>query len=158
MAIKIPGKLRADDLGELIELVKGKSVLQLGCYCGRALLTVARHARRVWVLDDFRYPDGIEGIVEELKSNVDRYASDESRIDLLYGTADGWTIPPGSEDVQHGEVDVIYRDADRPPGSEDRDQNLALGFFRGRSGVYAWHGQDGRLCWLELEPVPVEVN
>lgn len=156
--MKIPGKLREEDLPQLVDLVRGKGVLMLGCYCGRALTVVARHARRVWVLDDFRYFWDTGGIVEELKANVDRCVPEEARIDLLYGTVGSWGVPSGADDLDPSEVEVVYRDADRRGSADGDDGAFALGVLRGRGGVYAWHGDDGGLKWLRVDPVPVEVN
>lgn len=153
---KIPGKLRAEDLPQLAELVEDKNVLQLGCYCGRGLVALSRHAKKVWVLEDFRYPDGVEGIVAELKCNVDRYAPEDSIINLLRGDAESWAVPEGSE--QLGAVDVVYRDANRGRLSEELDQRLALGLLKRYGGVYAWHNEDRELKWLQVQPVPVEAN
>lgn len=159
MSTKIPGRLQVEDLARLLDLVEGKAVLMLGCYCGRGLVTVARHARRVWVLEDFQsYPDGVEGVVAELKANVDRNVPEEKRIDLLYGTAAGWAVPFGSEQLRKEEVQVVYRDANRPSSHEESDQAFAAGLLREQGGIFAWHSEDGALRWLEVQPVPVEVN
>lgn len=155
---KIPGKLKQEDLAQLLELVTDKTVLQLGCYCGRGLIAVARHAKRVWVLDDFQYSGGMEAILEELKSNISRCVPEEARIDLLYGTPDRWGTPSGAEELQPAEVEVIYRDANRPFASEAEDQRLAMGILLSKGGTYAWHDGNYDLRWLVVEPVPVEVN
>ena len=154
----IPGRLNLEDIDQLIELVSGRAVFQLGCYCGRGLVILAQHARRVWVLDDFKYPNqSTGGISEELKSNVDRLAPPESKINLLYGTADGWVVPEGSEDLDQGDIRVVYRDANRPESYREADEKLVVSLLR-HGGVYAWHDEDGDLKWLKVEPVPVEVN
>ena len=155
---KIPGKLKAEDYSQLIELVEDRTVLQLGCYCGRGLVALAGHARRVWVLDDFKYQDGIEGVVEELKANVNRHAPEDARIDLLYGTPEGWSVPFDSEDLESDKIEVVYRDADRRGQVEDIDQRLAMGLLKRCGGIYAWHDKNHNLKWLRVDPVPVEVN
>ena len=155
---KIPGKLKAEDIPQLIELVDGKCVLCLGCYCGRGLITLARHARKVWVLDDFKYPGGIEGVVAELKSNIDRHVPDDKEVNLLHGTPASWGVPPGSEDLCLEEVEVVYRDANRSGTEEEQDMAFALVVLKGRGGVFAWHNTDHDLKWLQINPVPVETN
>lgn len=154
----IPGKLLSEDVGQLLELVDGKKVLMLGCYCGRALVEVALRAERTWVLEDFRYPGGSEAVMRELGSNVDRNVPEERPVHLLRGDAEGWAVPFGSEDLPQDGVDVIYRDANRRPQIEDLDQRLAMGLLRRRGGLYLWHDEEYRLKWLEVQPVPVEVN
>jgi len=148
---KIPGKLKEEDLDQLIELVKDKAVLMLGCYCGRALVEVAKHARRVWVLDNFKYPGGVEGVVEELKANVDRHVPEDKRIDLLYGTPDSWGVPPGSEDLRKEEVEVVYQDADRD--SPLSDAKFVWEILHRNRGIYAWHTSQGNLLWAVFDPV-----
>ena len=155
---KIPGRLHQNDTLQLAELVDGKCVLQLGCYCGRGLLVVANVAVKTWVLDDFVYPGGVEGVVEELKANVNRLADLDDVIYLLYGTVDNWAIPLGSEPLQPERIEVVYRDANRPAKERERDERFALGVLHGRKGIYAWHDEDHNLRWLKIEPVPVEVN
>ena len=154
---KIPGKLKIEDTPQLIELVEDKCVLCLGCYCGRGLITLAKHARKVWVLEDFKYLSGIEGVVEELKSNVNRLVTEDTEINLLYGTAESWAVPFGSEDLQTEEVDMVYRDANRPEGYRDVDECMTMVILR-KGGVYAWHDEEYNLRWLQVQPVPVEVN
>ena len=117
------------------------------------------------MLDDFKYQDGIEGVVEELKSNVNRCAPEDAKIHLLYGTPESWAVPFGSEDLQSDEIGVVYRDADRCAGTSSRsdsdkeqDQRLAYDVLRRRGGVYAWHDGNYDLKWLQVQPVPVEVN
>lgn len=153
----IPGRLKAEDAPELAALVAGKGVLQLGCYCGKALVEVAKHASVLWVLDDFRYPGGIAGVGEELMTNVDREVPEHVDVNLLYGTVRGWRVPEGSADLRCEEVEVVYRDADRQ-GDEQEDGAFALHVLKGRGGLYVWHAPDGRLKWLTVQPVPVEVN
>ena len=153
----IPGKLKVEDLDQLGKLVESKCVLMLGCYCGRGLLALARHVRKVWVLDDFKYPGGIEGIVEELKSNVNRSAPEDAEINLLYGSTESWAVPFGSEDLRTEEVDMVYRDANRPEGYRDVDECMAMVLLR-KGGIYAWHDKEHNLKWLQVQPVPVEVN
>ena len=155
---RIPGSLKAEDSKQLVDLVEGKNVLQLGCYCGRATVVLSRHAAKVWVLEDFFHPEGIVGVTDELKANIDRYAPEESAIYLLHGTADNWTVPEGSEDLQPGTVDVVYRDANRSESTREADDNLALLFLQRTGGVYAWHNDKHELKWLQIQPVPVEVN
>lgn len=155
---KIPGNLRTDDLQQLHELVDGQTVLQLGCYCGRGLIEVAQRAAKVWVLEDFSYPGGVEGVVEELKANIERYAPSESVINLLQGTAREWSIPLGSEPLVEGEVTIVYRDANRLETEWEADEILVFSIFKSRGVVYAWHDNEHKLRWLRLDPVPVEVN
>ena len=155
---RIPGSLKAEDSKQLVDLVEGKNVLQLGCYCGRATVVLSRHAVKVWVLEDFFHSEGIVGVTEELKSNIDRYAPPESEIYLLQGTADAWSVPEGSEDLQPGMVDVVYRDANRSEKTRGADDNLALHLLQRTGGVYAWHNDKHELKWLQIQPVPVEVN
>lgn len=158
MVGKIPGRLKAEDADQLAELVQGKSVLMLGCYCGRGLITVANAAKQTWVLDDFLYPGGVEGVVEELKANVERLADEGSAIHLLHGTVNGWNVPEVSEDLRVGEIELVYRDANRREAERERDERFALALLHDRGGVYAWHDAEGRLRWLQIDPVPVEVN
>ena len=153
----IPGKLKIEDLNQLIDLVQGRCVLQLGCYCGRGTLVLARHARKTWVLEDFNHPHGLEEIVEELKVNVERHAPEDSIINLLYGTAEGWSVPEGGEDLSAEEVEVVYRDADRQQRREEQDQGLAMCLLK-NGGIYAWHDANHDLRWLIVQPVPVEAN
>lgn len=155
---RIPGSLKDEDLGEFICLIGKKNVLQLGCYCGRATVVLSRHATKVWVLEDFFHPEGIVGVTDELKANIDRYAPEESAIYLLHGTADNWTVPEGSEDLKPGMVNVVYRDANRSERTREADDNLALRLLQRTGGVYAWHNADHDLKWLQIQPVPVEVN
>lgn len=154
----IPGKLRTEDLPQLVELICGKTVLQLGCWCGRGLVALAPQAAKVWVLESFRYPDGLECVLEELKTNVDRYVPEDRPVNLLRGDAEGWTVPPGSEDLPAEGVEVIYRDADRNVLEHPTDEALAFALLSRCGGVYAWHDEEHRLRWLKVEPVPVEVN
>lgn len=153
---KIPGRLHAKDMKPLADLADGRCVLQLGCYCGRGLLVVSDCADKTWVLDDFIYPGGIEGVVEELKSNVDRYADPDASINLLYGGVESWGTPLGADPL--GDVDVVYRDADRPSQAQELDDSFALSVLHRRGGVYAWHDKDDNLRWLRIDPMPVEVN
>ena len=155
---RIPGSLKAEDSKQLVDLVEGKNVLQLGCYCGRATVVLSRHAAKVWVLEDFPLLEGIIGVTEELKSNIGRYAPPESEIYLLQGTAGNWFVPEGSEDLQPGTVEVVYRDANRSEDSREADDNLALHLLQRTGGVYAWHNDKHELKWLQIQPVPVEVN
>lgn len=155
---KIPGKLKTEDLPQLIELVTGKSVLQLGCYCGRGTVVLARHARRTWVLDDFKHPEGLGGITEELKSNVERYFPADAAVNLLHGNGESWTVPADAPDLQPYEIGVVYRDADRREEERARDEMLAFSLLRVFGGVYAWHDDNHDLKWLVVRPVPVEVN
>lgn len=156
--MRIPGKLKAEDFERLIELVRGKTVLALGCYCGRGLLTVAEHAEKVWVLEDFKRLASVDGVVRELMVNIDRYAPEERVMNLLYGNSDRWTVPVGSEQLPEGGVDVVYRDADRSEAEWERDEQLAYVLLRNRGGVYAWHDEDHALCWLQMKPMLVTVN
>lgn len=156
--MKIPGKLKEADLSQLVELVKGRNVLQIGCYCGRATLALAKHAWATWVLEDFKYPGGVGGIVEELKANVERDAPPDSEINLLYGTSEGWAVPLGAKSLPPNVVEVVYRDANRVGLSDEADNQLALDILRRRGGVYAWHNDNHDLKWLRVDPVPVEVN
>lgn len=156
----IPGKLKAEDVPKLVELVKGKNVLQLGCYCGRGLLSVAKVAWVTWVLEDFRsYAGSVSGVADELCANVDKDVPLDVEINLLYGyPSGGWAVPDGSRDVAPGLVNVVYRDADRQEQLRDADDALALKFLRRYGGTYAWHDEGGSLRWLQVQPVPVEAN
>lgn len=153
---KVPGRLKAEDMKQLAEIADGQRVLQLGAYCGRGLIVVADVAAKVWVLDDFIYPGGIEGVVEELKANVEHLADPDSSINLLYGGVESWGTPTGSDPL--GDVDVVYRDADRPGQARELDDSFALSVLHKKGGIYAWHDKDDVLRWLKVEPVPVEVN
>ena len=155
---RIPGNLRTEDQAQLAELVLGRNVLQLGCYCGRGLLAIAQHALKVWVLEDFLYPGGMDAVIRELMDNVYRNVPEEKSINLLRGDARGWIVPVGSEDIPLGEIGLVYRDANRAPKHEESDGALAYEIMRRRGGVYAWHDEEHQLKWLKIEPVPVEVN
>ena len=154
----IPGKLKAEDLNQFLELVRDRTVLQIGCYCGRATVALARHARRTWVLENFNYAEGAEGIVEELKASIERYAPEDSEINLLYGTAEGWAVPVSGKELPQHDIEVVYRDANRVGIDDTADTRLALELLRRRGGVYAWHDPDYNLRWLQVQPLPVEVN
>ena len=154
----IPGKLRTDDFDQLIELTRGKTVLVLGCYCGRGLLTVAEHAEKVWVLEDFKRLASVDGVVRELMVNIDRHAPEERAMNLLYGNSNHWTVPVGSEQLPEDGIDVVYRDADRSEAEWERDEQLAYALLRGCGGVYAWHDADHTLQWLQMKPMLVTVN
>jgi len=154
----IPGKLKAEDLGQLLELVTDKNVLQLGCHCGRGLVAIARHAKEVWVLEDFTYTFGLDGIGQELMANVERYAPPEKEIHLLQGTPLAWVVYDESHDLRRDLIDVVYRDADRKEDTRNLDERLAYGVLRRYGGIYAWHDKERDLKWLRVEPVNVEVN
>lgn len=154
----IPGKLRTEDIDQLVELVKDKCVFQLGCYCGRGTLVLAQHAAKVWVLEDFKHPEGVEGVIAELISNINRYAPEDKVINLLYGNAESWVVSPGSEDLQYDSVDVVYRDSNRSELERDNDEQLALALLKRYGGVYIWHNENRSLKWLQVQPTPVEVN
>ena len=154
----IPGKLRAEDFKQLGRLVKNRVVFVLGCYCGRGLLTVAEHAERVWVLEDFKRLASVDGVVRELMANIDRHAPEEKVINLLYGNSSHWTVPVGSEQLPEDGVDVVYRDADRSESEWECDEQLAYALLRNRGGVYAWHDGEYKLQWLQIKPMLVTVN
>lgn len=153
----IPGKLKAEDVAQLVTLVRGKGVLQLGCYCGKGLVEISKYANKIWVLDDFRYPGSVDGVAGELMANVDRDVPEDAEVNLLYGTIRGWGVPEGSTDLCNEEIGVIYRDADRTT-NEEEDGAFAMEVLKGRGGVYLWHAPEGSLKWLTVKPVPVEVN
>lgn len=154
----IPGSLRTEDAGKLSELVNGKNVLQFGCYCGRALVVLARSAWATWVLEDFLRPEGRDGAVGELRANADRYFPEDAEVNLIYSpTPDTWVFPDGSRDLPEGGVDVVYRDADRWEDMREQDDLLAHELLA-RGGVYVWHDEERKLRWLQIEPTPAEVD
>jgi hypothetical protein len=136
--------LTQQDADELIKLAKDRNVVQIGAYCGRATIALAQVAKRLWVLEDFRYPGGTDAVVEELKRNVKEAGVDE-RISFLYG--DGLAFKPFN-DLPH-DVALVYRDANRLSEHEENDQLLALNLLGTDGGVYAWHGEAG-FKWMRV--------
>lgn len=155
---KIPGKLKEADTGQLSAIVNGKNVLMLGCYCGRALVTVAKYSWATWVLSDFHGREGTEGVVGELRANADRYLPPDAEVNLIHDHSPGvWVYPDGSRELPTDGVEVVYRDADRRDETRELDDALAIQHLKS-GGVYAWHDANGDLKWLKIEPAPAEVR
>lgn len=158
MSTKIPGKFKEQDTGQLSLLVSGKNVLMLGCYCGRALVIVAKYAWATWVLTDFHGREGAEGVVGELMANADRYFPEDAEVNLIRDHSPGvWVYPDGARELPEDGVEVVYRDADRRDETRELDDVLAFQHLK-QGGVYAWHDADGNLKWLEVKAAPQEVK
>lgn len=150
---KIPGKFKEADTGQLASLVSGRNVLMLGCYCGRALVLVAKYAWATWVVDDYSQ---LEGVSWELMANADRYFPADAEVNLIHDLSPGvWIHPEGSRQLPETGVEVVYRDADRREESRELDDLVAKQFLEQRGGVYAWHDDNGDLKWLNVEPMSV---
>lgn len=155
---KIPGRLKEGDVASLAALANGKNVLQIGCYCGRSLVEVARVAWATWVLHDFHRQEGVEGVTQELKANTERLLDPDADVNLIHDVSPGvWVFPDGSRELPADGVDLVYRDANRREETRELDDILAVQFLK-QGGVYAWHDANGDLKWLKVEPTPTEVN
>lgn len=64
----VRGWLNDDEGRCLAKYAQGKRVLEVGSYCGRSTIWMARVARRVYAIDTWQ-----EGTKDEFLSNLDRY-------------------------------------------------------------------------------------
>lgn len=112
-ANEIPGWLSDVEGNSLEQLADGKDVLEIGSYCGRSTVRLAKSARSVLTVDTFDgrcVPDN-RGTLAALKANLEKYGV-SGKVEIFVGESS--TLPDA------GPFDLAFID-----GSHDRQSVLA---------------------------------
>lgn len=136
----IPGSLTEKEAVTLSDWCKDRLVLQIGCYCGKGLVVVAKAAKHVWVMDSFlHYPGGLSTIPGEAMASV-KAAGEEinAKIDLL-SLPDPEMLEAIRGDPAYPEFDTVYVDADWP--DQEGAQKWAMDNAKG--GIVIYHHNGG---------------
>lgn len=75
-----------DELTELVRLAEGRSVLEIGTWCGRTAIPMAKVAQEVWCLDHFQgdKDTGFKDVLPEFRANCARHGV-RDKMRLLVG-------------------------------------------------------------------------
>lgn len=126
--LDIEGWLRPSEGKLLAEIATGKRVLEIGSYCGRSTVCMARTAEHVTAVDYFdgRGTPQPKGTLETFKANIERY-----------GVADKVTVA-SPEDHFTGECELLFIDGahDRESVAADVERYLPL---LAEGGLIAFH-------------------
>lgn len=138
------GWLTEDEGIELAKLADGKSVLEIGSYCGRSTICLAQKAKHVHAVDTF---DGrgtpSEGDTFNLfRRNLIRYGVDKT-VTVLRGTSS--EILPNMPRV----FDLVFIDGSHDYESVNEDIELSLSVLR-PNGVIAFHDYGRSECNLDV--------
>lgn len=130
---EVLGWLTEEEGCALAELARGKSVLEIGSYCGRSTICLAQTAKNVHACDTF---DGrntsLPGeTLATFKRNIQR-AGLERKIDILQGRSD--EVLPDLSPV----FDLVFIDGAHDYESVSRDAEIATSLLR-PGGVLVFH-------------------
>jgi len=129
----VVGWLSEGEGAELTRLAAGKNVLEIGSYCGRSTICLARFARSVGAVDTF---DGrgteLGGDTEKVfRDNLHRYGVDR-RVNVLKGAAD--RVIPNLPQI----FDLVFIDGSHDYESVKADIALSLSVLK-PGGLLAFH-------------------
>ncbi len=128
-----PGRCTPDDLVRLAQLTKGKDVLMIGAYCGRAAAAIGLVCKSLLVIEDFQsYQGDWTACAHEFMRVCEAY---DERISLLMHSLED------ADEEHFGTYDVVYIDADYP-GDIDEALTVALDRLK-MGGILLHHGSDG---------------
>jgi SAM-dependent methyltransferase len=124
---EVDGWLHPDEGAALTELAKGKTVLEIGSYCGKSTICLAREAKSVVAIDYFdgRATPKPRNTLDEFRANLTRYNIGNVQI----GTPDS---------PIYGQFDLVFIDGDHSREAVERDIEKALGVLR-PGGLLAFH-------------------
>lgn len=114
----VRGWLTENEGNELARLAEGKTVLEIGTFCGRSTLAMGATARRVFCVDPFTGYPGMGGTLNEALSNIERSGYGD-RIVVMKGKQED--ILPN---MDLSEIELVFYDADHSEGSTARGIRL----------------------------------
>lgn len=116
----VRGWLSEEEGSELARLAEGKVVLEVGTFCGRSTLAMAKTARKVFCVDSFAgYPgDGMANTLDEALSNF-RRSEHGGKIVVIKGRQED-VLPT----MDLSEIGLVFYDADHSQASTARGIRL----------------------------------
>ncbi len=132
------GMLTAAEAGVLADLARGRTVLEVGSWCGLSALVMATTAARVFCLDWHQGDPEMGGqdTLGEFLTNLRRHAAGRCEIVPLVGDAEA-VLPV----LRNGAFGMAYVDGSHDAASVRRDTAHALRLTH-PGGVVAWHDAD----------------
>lgn len=119
----------------LRELARGRSVLELGAFCGRSTVAMAEVALEVVAVDSF-----VEDTAAEFVANI-RGAGVSERVYLHAVPVDQFSLPGRT-------FDLVFVDTYHDAEAVERDTAIARQYVR-PGGVIAWHDY-GEPAWPDV--------
>lgn len=133
--MSVPGSLSDADSARLADLARGRNVVQIGGYCGRATAVIAEACKSLMVIEDYQgYPVSRAAVQQEFLKHVGPW---DAKVDLII------KAPEDVSEDELGVYDLAYVDADRA-GDPRADYALATSVVSA-GGLVAWHDHAGVL-------------
>lgn len=128
------GWLSAAEAETLASLADGKTVLEVGSFCGRSALAMASTAKRVYCVDHFRGDEGSSGGVrDECFANIDA-ADIWDKVVVLVGSQE--VVVPK---LNLQDIDVVFYDASHDYDSTANGIQLLIDAGLGQDTTLVFH-------------------
>lgn len=149
----VPGWLTTAEGHALEELARDKVVLEIGSYCGKSTILMARTAKHVYAIDTFdgRGISSIQGqlvpqslkchdTLEQFKENIKKYGIEDKVTTIIADTTDINTAAKITRErkPEHKLMDVAFIDGAHDYKSIASDTNLARKFLK-EDGLLVYH-------------------